>query len=582
MSILDGAFKNITRASDPVKQGVGGQAYLDNILALQVGHGSVTMKSNKNGLWLGAKKSTDAPFYVDMNGNVVATSINLGGEYIETGGAANDINVGGVKVIGTQIVSLSITSTQISDGAISTPKLQANAVTANEIAANAITAGKIAANAIEADKISANAITSVKILAGAITADKIFVSTLSAISANLGAITAGTISGVTITSTAAAGGRIVLDSGNYLRFYGGGAERSRLRGVNAGGAVGIIDELGSFAVTREQGFIAASNTSNTDFFKFYCNSSAQGIIQLPNSNVFRMLSSDGLTNELTYSEANGFFSNRRGLFNAQLSVNGALTCKEIFLNYGQNEGSIRNLDWLEGYNDLYLKCQGTNFIKFDSSTNDSGTDDLAMYPHWGDFYATGTKFFRIPHPEHPDDGWIQYVSVEAPEVFLTIRGRGKLVGGTVKITLPHHWSLVTEELNTTVMVTPLGNCKGLFVPKAQLNNENFTVKELQNGNSNVDFMWEMSATRKGYGEFNPEQTLEDDADRMVKYLVSKEKNRKKFIADTQSKEERYDKIKKLTRQKYETLTGKELVNGGDERPRLEAKRLKKLGILPKN
>jgi len=260
MSILDGAFKNITRASDPVKQGVGGQAYLDNILAFQVGHGSTTMKSNQNGLWLGAKKSTDAPFYVDMDGNVVASSINLGGAYIPTGGAANDINVGGVKVIGTQIVSLSITSTQISDDAISTPKLQANSVTANEIATNAITAGKISANAVESDKIAANAITSVKILAGSVTANKINVTTLAAITANLGTITAGSINAalVTITNlnannittgTIRAGGSgqpdaivLVRDSGGTgtkLRWEGGSrmwADASNRIGINSLGS----------------------------------------------------------------------------------------------------------------------------------------------------------------------------------------------------------------------------------------------------------------------------------------------------------------------------------------------------------
>src|SRR3990172_7183776 len=340
------AFQDVTRKPLPVKEGVAGTPYLDNLLALQIGHGSTTMKGNRNGLWLGAKNYADAPFYVDMNGNVTATSIDLGADYIETGGAAADINAALTQIQGAKIVSLSITSTQIANDSISTPKLQANAVEANNIATNAITAGKISANAVTSDKIIANAVT----------AGKISVSQLSAISADLGAITAGTITGVTITSQAGASTRIVLDSGNFLRFYGGGAERARLRGATGSGATGVHTEIGNFSTSRENGFLAASNAGNTDFFKFFCNSSGQGVIHLPSSNILIVLSSDGLTNELTYSTANGFFSNRQAL------INSTLRCKEMKLDYGQNEGNIKNIDTLEGYNDLKLKTNGSKII----------------------------------------------------------------------------------------------------------------------------------------------------------------------------------------------------------------------------
>lgn len=339
----------------PQVTGVAGSSYLDNVSALQVGNGNTTMKVNKNGLWMGSKSSSSAPFSVDMSGHVTASSIDLVGNYVAAGGAAADINANATLLNGIKIVSLSITETQIANDAISTPKLQANSVTANQIAANSVTASKI--------------------IAGAVTADKISVSSLSAISANIGTVTAGTISGVTITSSAGGSQRIVLDSGNYLRFYGGGSERSRLRGVSASGAVGILDEIGSFAVTREQGFLAASNTGNTDFFKFYCNSSAQGVIQLPSTNVLRVLSSDGLTNEITYSVSNGFFSNRKGTFNAELSVNGAVTCKSFYLNYGQNAGTIHNAEAIEGYNGMTLRGMGGK-VKIDDNNLDMNDKNI--------------------------------------------------------------------------------------------------------------------------------------------------------------------------------------------------------------
>src|SRR3990172_9085317 len=102
------AFQDVTRKPLPVKEGVAGSPYLDNLLALQIGHGDTTMKGNRNGLWLGAKNYADAPFYVDMNGNVVATSIDLDGNYIETRGGADDINNFATQIQGAKIVSLSI------------------------------------------------------------------------------------------------------------------------------------------------------------------------------------------------------------------------------------------------------------------------------------------------------------------------------------------------------------------------------------------------------------------------------------------------------------------------------------------
>jgi len=195
------AFKDVTRSQLPEKEGMSGQSYLDNILALQVGHGSTTMKSNKYGLWMGSKNFQNAPFYVDMSGNVVASSINLGGAYVAAGGAAADINANSTLVSGGKLVSLSITSTQIADNAISTPKLQANSVVANVIASNAVVASKISAGAVEADKIATNAVTANKIQAGAVSADKISVSNLAAINANLGTITAGSINAALVTIT---------------------------------------------------------------------------------------------------------------------------------------------------------------------------------------------------------------------------------------------------------------------------------------------------------------------------------------------------------------------------------------------
>lgn len=138
---------------------------LSRVRALQVGFGSRVMRVDREGLWLGADTFAAAPFKVDMDGNVTATSLTITG-YIPTGGALGDIGTGG------------------------------------------ITSGYIAA--------------------GAITASKISVSTLSAISADIGSVTAGTVTGATLR-TSSSGARVEMTGAtDALRVYDASALRMAL------------------------------------------------------------------------------------------------------------------------------------------------------------------------------------------------------------------------------------------------------------------------------------------------------------------------------------------------------------------
>lgn len=148
----------------------------EKMSSMQIGFGSRVMRANEQGLWMGAEKFEDAPFSVDMEGNITASSLDLSG-FLEEGEAAADINS------------------------------HATTVSGGKITAGSITASQIAASTITADKLS--------------------VSTLSAISANLGTITAGTISAVSISgstitgstlTTATSGQRVVLTS-TFASYY---------------------------------------------------------------------------------------------------------------------------------------------------------------------------------------------------------------------------------------------------------------------------------------------------------------------------------------------------------------------------
>jgi len=89
------AFNDVKRKPFPQPEGIGGFDDLRSIAALQVGAGNRAFKSDESGIWLGAHKWADAPFKVDMQGNLVATQATIGGSIVGaniTLGGAADVN----------------------------------------------------------------------------------------------------------------------------------------------------------------------------------------------------------------------------------------------------------------------------------------------------------------------------------------------------------------------------------------------------------------------------------------------------------------------------------------------------------
>jgi hypothetical protein len=93
--------------------------------------------------------------------------------------------------------------------------------------------------------------------------------------------------------------------------------------------------------------------------------------------------------------------------------------------------------------------------------------DWAVYA-FGDFGATGLKFFLDPHPT--DAGKvIGYISLEGPEAGTYFRGRGKFENGMAKIAVPEHFRMVTDAEGLTVQITPIGGMATVGVMKMDLN-----------------------------------------------------------------------------------------------------------------
>ena len=79
-----------------------GSTSLQNLSDFQIGAGNQALKGDSSGLWLGADKFKDAPFSVDMNGNIVASTLALSAYLSKTDTSqalSGSINVGGNSVI---------------------------------------------------------------------------------------------------------------------------------------------------------------------------------------------------------------------------------------------------------------------------------------------------------------------------------------------------------------------------------------------------------------------------------------------------------------------------------------------------
>lgn len=95
---------------------------------LQAGSGDTSFNVNESGIWLGAKKFVDAPFSVDMNGQVVASSLIISG-FVPTGGAAADINDNTTEINGGKIVTGSINASKITTGTLTADMISSGTLT---------------------------------------------------------------------------------------------------------------------------------------------------------------------------------------------------------------------------------------------------------------------------------------------------------------------------------------------------------------------------------------------------------------------------------------------------------------------
>jgi hypothetical protein len=462
------------------------------------------------------------------------TTGTLSADYISGGSIdANDVTINNIHAdkitVGTftnpddRFDNGSLSGVKITDGTIVANKLEAHTITANYIASGAITTSKLDAEAVNADKIAANAVTAVKINAsavtsdkidtGAVTANKISADTIEAGHIKANAVTTNKINGLAVTNSKIANTTITNAKIDYI--YADKITAGTLT-VGSGGADAIYikrqsGDPGTGAFLRWEGNTRIwSDTSNR-----------LGINSIGSPSYFYVDSYERLT-----IPSSGQTTIRDGAYlDGNVNITGAMACNSIRLNHNASENNITAINGLVGYNDIrYVLGSDAYYHSFANQSwgeNAWITAGGSMELN-GNLVVHGSKSFMIEHPEN-EDKYIRYTANESPEVALKIRGKDKLKNGKVKIKLPHHWELVTEENGlVTAQVTPLGDCKGLFVTKLRYNA--FEVKECQNGKSNTEFCWEITATRKGFKDFEVEPTKEEVLEEKVDKIIEMENN----------------------------------------------------------
>jgi len=458
----------------------------------------------------------------------VVNVINLSASVIVTGELTASLIIGGIlDCSGITVASLSAESITVGRFLDPNDRFTDDSLTGVKISNDTITGQKMVAYAITADKIASNTITADKISIGTITANRIHANTITTNEINY-------MSGDKLVNSSVLAAKIASLNANVITA---GILTGRKIQTHSSATYGVKVE------TDDYGSLAHG------FLEFWDDFSNVGLL---------------------------YYNRNRADFNLE---GGDVNIWSADLN--MRGGSLQDTRAVKsGGNQLDLVCGYGQKILFKDDTGGNG--DLSMYPTWGDFYATGTKHFRIPHPEDPENKSIQYVSNESPEVALKIRGKAKLTNGSATITLPNHWELVTEAEGITVQLTPIDDCYGLFAPRVGMRRDSFKVKELMSGDSDAEFMWEVTAVRKGYADFSPVQTLEEQADREVEGLTMEVEEGENIH------EKRRTTVKSLVALKYKKKTGKVLVDEGvveseelEEQRKLYIKEMKKLNKAKK-
>lgn len=263
----------------PIPSGVGGFDDLRRVAAFEIGAGNRAVKADESGLWLGAHKWASAPFRVNMQGDLVASSATISGAI-----TAATIDVGGADATSFHVdINGNIWSGHAAFASAPFKVSNAGVLTATGVDVTGeinATSGVIGGWTIEAAKIESDG-------------DDII------------------LDPVNKKITVADGNDridILVDSGDaYIDFYYGNTLRARLRGTTVGTGLRVV---GGDLVVENAKSVLLENVAGNDWGSLGLNASDQVILELPAGNQFFLTNSGGGTNLFTVSADRTYVSKR--------------------------------------------------------------------------------------------------------------------------------------------------------------------------------------------------------------------------------------------------------------------------------
>lgn len=101
-----------------------GNTNLGNLREVQIGAGNTVFRGDKSGIWLGSSKFATAPFSVDMDGNVIASSIVLSGYT-----TSSDVTT----IIGDTVTTSYVNALSITAGSVAAEDITGTTITGKTV-----------------------------------------------------------------------------------------------------------------------------------------------------------------------------------------------------------------------------------------------------------------------------------------------------------------------------------------------------------------------------------------------------------------------------------------------------------------
>jgi hypothetical protein len=141
------------------------------------------------------------------------------------------------------------------------------------------------------------------------------------------------------------------------------------------------------------------------------------------------------------------------------------------------------------------------------------TGDLFASYNKGDVYTSGKNVELIDNGTKKMPAY----AVTSTEAVIYKKGNAQLVNGSASITFDKNYASLLGE-NPVVTVSPMGECKGVYI--ASVSKNGFIIKELNSGNSNVAISWiavgdRIDAKTNEVPAFITEKSFDENLDKVM-------------------------------------------------------------------